>query len=210
MWLPSRLLSYTLNFLSCSGLGLPCIFICFFFFLASRVFDWLGHAVTVLASCWHGLNAHQRSRRTCCHCRSATVAGGTSNTATADYAFIGGGQSNLCSGSWCAVGGGFTHSATGDYATVGGGDSNVVTGAHSTVAGGDSSIVSGSWSAVGGGNANVVSGFYATVAGGRQNSGTAIYAVVGGGWLNRASVGVYVARDSMLNSCVSLALAFDH
>ena len=70
------------------------------------------------------------------------VGGGTSsdpNEVTASSASIGGGSGNTADGTYTTVSGGDGNQASGDHATVGGGQNNVASGAHATVPGGDGS-----------------------------------------------------------------------
>ena len=118
---------------------------------------------------------------------SATIGGGSSNTASAGSATIGGGFSNTASAGAATIGGGVFNTASGNQATVGGGFSNTTSRNYATVGGGLSNSASHVAATVGGGQGNNASGFYATVGGGQFNTASLDYATVGGGGSNSAS-----------------------
>ena len=66
---------------------------------------------------------------------TATVGGGTHNTASAQRGAIAGGTDNSATGLWSSVGGGNVNTASGVDSTVAGGSSNVASGDYSTVPG---------------------------------------------------------------------------
>jgi hypothetical protein len=118
---------------------------------------------------------------------SATVGGGSSNTASGGQATVGGGIWNTASGGQATIGGGGWNVANGgDSSTVGGGYYNAAGGDFSTVGGGGSCVASGSLATVAGGHVNTASGTAATVGGGENNSASGEAATVGGGGGNSA------------------------
>jgi len=115
----------------------------------------------------------------------ATIAGGSRNTASGDYASMGGGYLNSAA-SYGTVAGGFLNAAV-SYASVGGGVQNQASNSYATVAGGWGNQASGTYSAVVGGYDNTASGNYAIVAGGAGNSAAGSNSFVGAGTGNVAS-----------------------
>ena len=115
----------------------------------------------------------------------ATIAGGSRNTASGDYASMGGGYLNSAA-SYGTVAGGFLNAAV-SYASVGGGVQNKASNSYATVAGGWGNQASGTYSAVVGGYDNTASGNYAIVAGGAGNSAAGSNSFVGAGTDNVAS-----------------------
>jgi len=115
----------------------------------------------------------------------ATIAGGSRNTASGDYASMGGGYLNSAA-SYGTVAGGFLNAAV-SYASVGGGVQNKASNSYATVAGGWGNQASGTYSAVVGGYDNTASGNYAIVAGGAGNSAAGSNSFVGAGTGNVAS-----------------------
>jgi hypothetical protein len=150
----------------------------------------------------------------------STVAGGTRNEATDDYAVVAGGYDNTATATYTFVGGGVQNNATATQASVVGGNGNDVTqqqsfiggGASNTVAAAASAIVGGSGNRVEAGDAfigagntnyntgqfgalcagynNVVGGSYSFVGAGKECTASAAYTVVGGGYRNKAT-GLY-------------------
>jgi hypothetical protein len=150
----------------------------------------------------------------------STVAGGTLNEATADYAVVAGGYDNTATATYTFVGGGVQNNATATQASVVGGNGNDVTqqqsfiggGASNTVAAAASAIVGGSGNRVEAGDAfigagntnynagqfgalcagynNVVGGSCSFVGAGKECTASAAYTVVGGGYRNKAT-GLY-------------------
>ncbi|KXK55238.1 MAG: hypothetical protein IPM61_01885 [Chlorobi bacterium] len=135
---------------------------------------------------------------------NGTIAGGELNTVTQLSATVGGGSQNTASGPGSTVAGGSQNSASQTQATVGGGRENTASGSRSTVAGGFQNSASGDYNAVGGGQNNLASGGENnTVAGGTSNliipndGGTISASFIGGGDDNRI--------NSFPNSDVSTA-----
>ena len=75
--------------------------------------------------------------------QSATVSGGTGNTATAPGASVSGGLINTASGSQATVSGGENNTASNASASVSGGWSNTASGHYSSVSGGSSESATG-------------------------------------------------------------------
>lgn len=118
---------------------------------------------------------------------AATVAGGTTNRASANWAFVGAGQQNTASGLGSVVGGGTTNEAGNSWTFVGGGVSNTAFGLDAAVVGGQNNHASGEWSFVGGGADNDASHNYTTVSGGTNNDATGAYSTIAGGIQNLVS-----------------------
>jgi len=127
----------------------------------------------------------------------ATIAGGSRNTASGDYASMGGGYLNSAA-SYGTVAGGFLNAAV-SYASVGGGVQNKASNSYATVAGGWGNQASGTYSAVVGGYDNTASGNYA-VAGGRGNQASGTYSAVVGGYDNTASGNYAIVAGGAGNS----------
>ncbi len=119
--------------------------------------------------------------------REATVAGGSSNTASGTAAAVGGGFSNTASGNLSTIAGGNINTASDGAATVGGGFNNTAGGNSSTIAGGGDNTASGVESTVGGGRQNAASELRSTIGGGFDNTASGDYATVSGGLSNTAS-----------------------
>jgi hypothetical protein len=77
------------------------------------------------------------------HYSSATVGGGSNNTAGQYSATVGGGYFNTASETYATVGGGANNTASGQFATVGGGINNDADGMYSTVPGGHGNVANG-------------------------------------------------------------------
>ena len=133
----------------------------------------------------------------------ATIAGGSRNTASGDYASMGGGYLNSAA-SYGTVAGGFLNAAV-SYASVGGGVQNQASNSYATVAGGWGNQASGTYSAVVGGYDNTASGNYAIVAGGAGNSAAGSNSFVGAGKGNVASGVDSVIVGGRSNAAVSYA-----
>ena len=123
---------------------------------------------------------------------SGTIGGGEMNTVSQLTATIGGGSQNSASGPGSTVGGGVINSASQTQATVGGGRENTASGVRSTIAGGYQNNASGDYSTVGGGQSNTASGGENNViAGGTNNAiapndgGIISASFIGGGDDNR-------------------------
>jgi hypothetical protein len=115
----------------------------------------------------------------------ATIAGGTDNTTSDDFATVGGGKRNT-SGYYATVGGGYDNAA-GGFATVGGGVDNAAGGGLATVGGGNENTAGGYAATVGGGRTNTASNTAATVGGGYDNTAGGEAATIGGGYRNAAN-----------------------
>jgi hypothetical protein len=116
----------------------------------------------------------------------ATVGGGRSNTAYANFSFVGGGEGNRAFGANATVGGGSYNNANASQSTIGGGFNNFASGPQSAIGGGLENIASGTASAVGGGSRNIASGLRSTIAGGDENAANGFTSAVGGGLQNCA------------------------
>ena len=141
----------------------------------------------------------------------STIAGGTMNGATTNYAMVGGGLRNLAIGAGSTIAGGVTNTAIGLEATVSGGEWNWATGAVSTVSGGygnlaggfESSVAGGELngaygtvSSVGGGYGNIASGFGATIPGGYGNLASGQYSLAAGARAAATNDGAFVWADA--------------
>jgi hypothetical protein len=116
----------------------------------------------------------------------ATIAGGTLNAATNNYAVVGGGIGNIAGGAGAVIAGGVTNFAPALEATIGGGELNVASGVVATVAGGYGNVASGLEATVAGGELNGAAGDVAFVGGGYGNLASGFAATVPGGYLNLA------------------------
>ncbi|GMU21993.1 MAG: hypothetical protein AMXMBFR13_20810 [Phycisphaerae bacterium] len=126
----------------------------------------------------------------------ATVSGGWHNAATGGSATIAGGSNNTASDRYATISGGAYNEATQDYSTVSGGSNNEASEQYATVAGGSSNDATQRYTFIGGGADNNADGDYSTVGGGHQNrAGEYLgpgyasigHATVAGGWYNIAS-----------------------
>jgi hypothetical protein len=148
---------------------------------------------------------------------TATVSGGSRNTASGSASTIGGGSNNIASDTHSTVGGGGSNAATGTNSTVGGGFGNGATGGSgSTIGGGNFNLASGSGSTIGGGGNNLASGTSntvgggagntalgsggSTIGGGRNNDASGVDSTVGGGTLNSAGGGESTVGGGASNS----------
>lgn len=141
---------------------------------------------------------------------NAVVSGGSTNIASASYAFVGGGSSNTASGSGSFVGGGNTNTASGSNSFASG-NSTTASGSNSFVGGGVSSIASGTNSFASGSN-NATSGNQTFIGGGGSNTASSIYSAVTGGFINTSNAdsatvtgGYYGTTRSIVGNTVSPA-----
>ena len=88
----------------------------------------------------------------------ASIAGGSENIASDNYATVSGGQLNEARGLHSTVGGGAENEATNRQTTVAGGRKNQATGEVATVSGGDSCMADGNYATVPGGGGNRAGG----------------------------------------------------
>jgi hypothetical protein len=110
---------------------------------------------------------------------------------------VGGGSTNTASGQYATVGGGFGNTASGNYASVAGGEQNVATtNDHTTVGGGALNRASGFFSTVGGGVGNTASGNYATVAGGYSNTTSGNFSFAAGANATASDANSFVWGDA--------------
>jgi hypothetical protein len=101
---------------------------------------------------------------------SATIGGGSDNTATSSYTTVGGGVKNTASGQSTTVAGGANNTATGIQSTIAGGTGNSAQGDGSTVSGGFQNIATGLRSIVPGGERNEANGTTSFAAGRRAKA----------------------------------------
>ncbi|MDB6070183.1 MAG: hypothetical protein JWL81_1354 [Verrucomicrobiales bacterium] len=140
---------------------------------------------------------------------NATVGGGTGNTAAGNSATVAGGEGNKAEIVRATVGGGYFNTANNDSATVGGGYQNVSSGDSSTVSGGWLNKAVGGQSAVGGGYNNViaVTAERSVIAGGSENEITEDDGAIGGGYDNTVSGDSGTVAGGWLNAATGVASA---
>ncbi len=95
---------------------------------------------------------------------SATVAGGSGNTA-ANSSFVGGGYLNVASGLVSTIAGGGGNTASGGSVAIGGGENNVGAAYVSVIGGGNGNVVTGNAATIPGGVANIAGGVVSFAAG---------------------------------------------
>jgi hypothetical protein len=124
---------------------------------------------------------------------SASVVGGTGNTASGQGAFVGGGAlnspapNNSATGVNSAVVGGTNNAASDDQTVVGGGENNMASDTWAAVVGGQNNTASSENAFVGAGNTNTASGTSSVVGGGANNVASQFGCFVGGGDTNQAT-----------------------
>ena len=125
----------------------------------------------------------------------ATIGGGYANLASFKTT-VAGGTSNTASASFAAVAGGYGNTAGGQYSAVAGGDGNTASGIDSMVAGGYSNTASQSVSSVAGGARNTASGWASFAAGYEALADETSCAVFGLWGPSGAQMGCLAARMS--------------
>jgi hypothetical protein len=105
----------------------------------------------------------------------ASILGGRSSTANAEYSTVGGGYNAKAEGFASFVAGGFENTAPGNYGTVVGGGKNKATGPGASVFGGELNIGLGEDAGVFGGDGNEASGKDSAILGGKLNKVTTEY-----------------------------------
>jgi hypothetical protein len=129
--------------------------------------------------------------------QSATVGGGTGNSANGSSATIGGGSGNtvLSGHTYGTVGGGNLNAVDDEIGTVGGGSGNIAS-FRATVSGGVGNGARGDYSVVGGGAGNAATGNRATVPGGDLNVAGGAYSLAAGRRAKANHQGAFVWADS--------------
>jgi hypothetical protein len=118
---------------------------------------------------------------------AAAVLGGHRNVASGEFAVVAGGFNNASDEHCSAVAGGISNWAREQYSWIGGGFGNLATGRSTSVSGGFQNEAQGEYSSVGGGRDNLVTGVHASISGGFDNDATGESSSVSGGIYNTAS-----------------------
>jgi hypothetical protein len=135
---------------------------------------------------------------------AATVGGGLYNEASGNTATIAGGSNNTAVAQYATVGGGYLNRAEDYQSTVSGGADNSAR-YRATVSGGFHNEASGPYAAVGGGSQHVASGDSATIPGGYDNEAAGTYAFAAGRQAKALHEGSFIWADSNPFDFASLA-----